>query len=50
MKRERQIIESNYLYELYYFAGLYFVDFGNGKADGYQTEAGAREAIHHQTN
>ena len=50
MKRERHIIESTYLYELYYFAGMYYVDFYNGKADGFETEAGARESIYYQTH
>lgn len=50
MKRERHIIESNYLYELYYFAGMYFVDFYGEKADGFETEAAARESIYYQTH
>lgn len=51
MKREtRKTIEKNYLYHLYYFEGMYFVDYYGNRAEGYETEAGAREAIYYHFN
>lgn len=51
MKKEtRKTIEKNYLYHLYYFEGVYFVDYYGDKADGYATEAAAREALYYHFN
>ena len=49
--RKEKTIEKTYLYHLYYLEGSYFVDFYDNKiCAGYQTEAGAREAIYYHFN
>lgn len=46
MKR-RQTIERGAGYAIYYFDGLFFVDYFKGKADGFETLQGARESVYY---
>ena len=46
MKR-REPVERGIGYVIYYFDGLFFVDFFRGKSDGFETLQGARESVYY---
>ena len=46
MKR-RETVERGIGYAIYFFDGLFFVDFFNGKANGFDTLQGARESVYY---
>lgn len=47
MKKQRQTVESGIGYKIYYYDGLFFVDFYRTKSDGFETLQGAIECVYY---
>ena len=50
MKRERVTVEHGYNYRIYFYDGLYFVDYFGVKTDGYTTLKAAQEIVYYHNN